>query len=95
LTRTAASFLRVLAFCEKVGIIASSEAWQACRSLRIRAAHDYGTDFVVTAAHFNALHGQLPMLEATTLALADHALKALGIEPPDARFAAALRPPPR
>lgn len=89
------TFLRVLAFCEKVGIIADSEAWQACRSLRNRAAHDYGTNFAVTAAHFNALHGQLPMLKATTLALADHARNALGIEPPDARFAAALRPPPR
>ena len=89
------TFLRVLAFCEKVGIITGSEAWQACRSLRNRAAHDYGTDFAVTAAHFNALHGQLPMLKATTLALADHARNALGIEPSDARFAAALRPPPR
>jgi hypothetical protein len=49
------TFLRVLAFCEKAGIIGSVEAWQTCRSLRNRAAHDYGTDFQLTASHFNAL----------------------------------------
>ena len=35
------------------------------------------------------------LTESRRLALADHARNALGIEPPDARFSAALRPPPR
>jgi len=85
------TFLRVLVFCEKVGIVSATEDWQTCRSLRNRAAHDYGTDFDVTASHFNALQGQIPMLVRTTLSLADHARQFLGIEPPDARFSTALR----
>ncbi len=85
------TFLRVLSFCEKAGIIAAIEDWQACRGLRNRAAHDYGTDFVVTADHFNALHASIPTLKKVTLALTDHAKRLLGIEPADSRFAAALR----
>ena len=85
------TFLRVLSFCEKADIIAATEDWQACRSLRNRAAHDYGTDFVITAQHFNALHAQISMLEAVTLALTDYAKRSLGIEPTDPRFAEALR----
>ncbi|MEX0670383.1 MAG: hypothetical protein WD060_08010 [Pirellulales bacterium] len=84
------TFLRVLAFCEKAGIIEAIEDWQACRSLRNRAAHDYGTDFVITAEHFNALHEQIPMLKRVTIALSGHAKRFLGVEPPDPRFAEAL-----
>ena len=84
------TFLRVLAFCEKAGIISSTEEWHACRSLRNRAAHDYGTDFELTAAHFNALHEQIPTLTAVTRALAAYAKQALGVEPADRRFAEAL-----
>lgn len=84
------TFLRVLAFCEKAGVIGSVEAWQTCRSLRNRAAHDYGTDFQLTASHFNALHEQIPALTAVTQAVAAHAKHTLGIEPGDRRFAEAL-----
>ena len=84
------TFLRVLAFCEKAGVIESSEAWHACRSLRNRAAHDYGTDFELTAGHFNALHDQIPVLSGVTLALAAYAKQALGIEPDDPTVAEAL-----
>ncbi len=87
------TFLRVLAFCEKADIIPSAELWQVSRSLRNRAAHDYGTDFEVTASHFNALRDHVPMLESATLALADYAERTLGITPADSRFAAALRRP--
>jgi hypothetical protein len=85
------TFLRVLAVCEKAGIVPAAEDWQTCRSLRNRAAHDYGTDFEVTASHFNALRGQIPLLTTVTLALTDQAERTLGIQPPDARFSAALR----
>ncbi len=84
------TFLRVLAFCEKAGIIESAEAWHACRSLRNRAAHDYGTDFEITASHFNALHEQIPALTAVALAIAAYTKQSLGIEPGDPRFAEAL-----
>ena len=43
-------------------------AWHACRSLRNRVAHDYGTDFELTAGYFNALHDQLPVLSGVTWA---------------------------
>jgi hypothetical protein len=76
---------------QKTGIVPSAEDWQTCRSLRNRAAHDYGTDFEVTAAHFNALSGHISLLKQVTLALADQAKQTLGIEPPDPRCAAALR----
>ena len=84
------TFLRVLAFFEKAGVIESAEAWHACRSLRNRAAHDYGTDFEITAGHYNALHEQIPVLSAATLAIAAYAKQSLGIEPADLRFAYAL-----
>jgi hypothetical protein len=84
------TFLRVLAFFEKVGVIESAEAWHACRSLRDRAAHGYGTDFEITAGRFNALHEQIPDLSAATLAIAAYAKQSLGIEPADPRFADAL-----
>ena len=84
------TFLRVLAFCEKAGVIESSEAWHACRSLRNRAARDYGTDFELTAGHFNALLDQIHVLSGVTLALAAYAKQALGIEPDDPTFAEAL-----
>lgn len=84
------TFLRVLAFFEKVGVIQSAEAWHACRSLRNRAAHDYGTDFEITAGYFNALHEQIAVLSAATLAIAAYAKQSLGIEPADPRFADAL-----
>ena len=84
------TFLRVLAFCEKAGVIESSEAWHACRSLRNRAARDYGTDFELTAGHFNALLDQIPGLSGVTLALAAYEKQALGIEPDDPTFAEAL-----
>jgi hypothetical protein len=84
------TFLRVLAFCEKAGVIESAEAWHACRSLRNRAAHDYGTDFEITAGHFNALYEQIPVVSAVTLAIAAYAKESLGIEPMDPRFADAL-----
>lgn len=87
------TFLRVLAFCEKAGIIPSAETWQVSRSLRNRAAHDYGTDVEMTASHFNALRDHVPMLEEITLALAADAERALGITPADSHFAAALRRP--
>jgi hypothetical protein len=84
------TFLRVLAFCEKVGLLESTEVWHTCRALRNRAAHDYGTDTGITAAHFNAIYDLIPFLTDVTLAASRHARMTLGVHPSDDRFATAL-----
>jgi len=56
------SFLKVLSFYEKCGVIASMEQWQLYRTVRNLAAHDYETDYAVIADHFNTLHELLPAL---------------------------------
>jgi len=38
------SFLKVLAFYEKTGVIDSVSSWQLCRTARNLAAHDYETE---------------------------------------------------
>jgi len=56
------SFLKVLAFYEKTGVIDSISAWQLCRTARNLAAHDYETDYAEIANHFNTLHDLQPFL---------------------------------
>jgi hypothetical protein len=41
---TGETFLKVLAFYEKTGVIDSIASWQLCRATHNLAAHDYGTD---------------------------------------------------
>lgn len=84
------TFLRVLAFCSKVGIVESSEDWQLCRSLRNRAAHDYGADHSITAEHFNTLHDWIPKLVSATFQLTEYAGKHLGVNAKDETFLKAL-----
>ncbi|HQS99164.1 MAG: hypothetical protein B7Y26_11635 [Hydrogenophilales bacterium 16-64-46] len=59
---TGETFLKVLAFYEKTGVIDSIASWQLCRATRNLAAHDYGTDYAEVAEHFNALHSLIPIL---------------------------------
>ncbi len=82
----AESFLRVASFCSKAGILESLEDWQACRSLRNRAAHAYGTDYTETAGHFNAMHTQIPLLTATVVRLSAYVRQTLAIEADDPSF---------
>ncbi|MFA7240760.1 MAG: hypothetical protein WC091_11655 [Sulfuricellaceae bacterium] len=56
------SFLKVLAFYEKTGVIDSISAWQLCRTARNLAAHDYDTEYAEIANHFNTLHDLQPLL---------------------------------
>ena len=51
------SFIKVLVIFEKLGVIVSIDDWQAARSARNLAAHDYEIDYQLVAQHFNALHG--------------------------------------
>ncbi|WP_253446682.1 hypothetical protein [Halomonas sp. Y3] len=50
------SFLKILAFFEKQGVIESISDWQRCRAVRNMAAHDYATSYAEIAEHFNLLH---------------------------------------
>ncbi|QTF93004.1 hypothetical protein [Halomonas sp. BM-2019] len=56
------SFLKVLAFFEKQGVIDTMGDWQRCRTVRNMAAHDYATDYGEIAEHFNLLHQLSDML---------------------------------
>lgn len=80
------SFLRVASFCGKVGILQSLDDWQACRSLRNRAAHAYGTDYTETAGHFNAMHSQIPLLTDTVVRLSAYVRQTLQIQTEDESF---------
>lgn len=56
------TFLKVLAFYEKIEVIDSVDSWQLCRTTRNLAAHDYGIDYAKIAEHFNSLHELIPLL---------------------------------
>jgi hypothetical protein len=75
------TFLKALAFYEKVGVIESIEAWQLCRAARNLAAHDYETDYSEITEHFNSLHHLLPQLYRTAAALLRYCHAPLGVQP--------------
>ena len=56
------TFLRVLAFYEKIGVIGPVETWQEIRSFRNSSAHDYETEYGAIADHFNTLRSLTPEL---------------------------------
>lgn len=56
------TFLKVLAFYEKMGVLDSVVAWQLCRTTRNLAAHNYDADYAGIAEHFNSLHALIPNL---------------------------------
>lgn len=85
---SADSFLKVLAYYEKQGVIASLEDWQLLRAARNLAAHDYETDYVAIAEHFNALYELMPGLLAAAAAFVHLCRGSLGVEPASADFAA-------
>jgi len=80
------SFLRVASFCYKAEILCSLEDWQACRSLRNRAAHAYGTDYTETAGHFNAMQTQIGFLTDTVIRVSAYVQENLQIQAADESF---------
>ena len=61
----AGSFLKILSFYEKAGVIESTESWQLSRAARNLAAHDYEIQYRDIANHFNTLHElRLPLYYA-------------------------------
>lgn len=80
------SFLKVLAFYEKEGVVESIETWQALRTVRNLAAHSYETDYAVIAEHFNTLYEMVSGLYQTAGLFIDHCDNRLGICPENADF---------
>jgi hypothetical protein len=78
---SADSFIRILAFFEKKGVVNSSEEWHACRAVRNMAAHDYETDYGSVAEHFNTLHELKPVLINCAACFLDYCEINLGIHP--------------
>lgn len=80
------TFLTVLSFYEKVGVIESVEEWQRIRMIRNMASHDYETSYDEIAEHFNALHTSIPQPLSTVVRLVDFCMQSLGIAPNEGAF---------
>jgi hypothetical protein len=81
------TFLKVLSFYEKAGVVDSIESWQLCRTTRNLAAHDYGIDYSEIADHFNALHNLIPVLYRNGRRFYEYCKDALGVVPARSDFA--------
>ena len=75
------TFIQVLVLFEKLGVLASVDAWQLARTARNLAAHDYETDYDQVAGHFNALHSLTPALFGVAKRFVTYAEEALGVSP--------------
>lgn len=82
------SFLKVLTFFEKLGILTSVSQWQQCRVVRNMAAHEYDLDYDGIAEHFNTLNELTPMLLHTARRLLQRVEGDLNITPASANFSA-------
>lgn len=81
------TFLRVLAFYEKTGVIESVEKWQLYRATRNLAAHDYELAHTEIAEHFNSLNELLPSLYADADRFHSYCRDSLKVEPVRGEFA--------
>jgi len=75
------SFLKVLSFYEKCGVIGSMEAWQLYRTARNLASHEYETDYAAIAEHFNTLHELLPALYGDAASFISYCKQTLAVDP--------------
>jgi len=82
------TFLKILTFYEKIGVLESVADWQLCRATRNLAAHAYDTDYDVIAEHFNTLHSLIPGLYATAGRFLSYCRDALRVLPSEGDFAA-------
>lgn len=81
------TFLKVLSFYEKVGVLKSVASWQLCRTTRNLAAHDYETDYAEIAGHFNSLHGLISHLYEDAARFLLYCQDTLGVAPACLDFA--------
>jgi hypothetical protein len=82
------TFLKMLAFYEKIGILDALADWQLCRATRNLAAHAYETDYGAIAEHFNTLNRLTPMLYGVAGRFVDYCQTALGVGPLSENFTA-------
>lgn len=80
------TFLEVLGFFEKVGVVNSTRDWQRIRALRNMAAHDYSIHYADIALHFNALKEVLPELLGVAARLVNYCETKLSIAPKNVFF---------
>ncbi|WP_022947227.1 hypothetical protein [Methylohalobius crimeensis] len=80
------TFLKVLAFFEKMGVINSIESWQLYRTTRNLAAHDYEIDYAAIAEHFNALYELEPALYRDAWRFVDYCRMELAVAPSQGDF---------
>ena len=79
-------FLKVLAFYEKHAVIESIETWQQLRTARNLAAHDYETNYLQIAEHFNTLRELSVVLYQISGKFTAFCASELEIEPTTADF---------
>ena len=87
LSEPSETFLKVLAFYEKVGVIESVTVWQTCRTARNLAAHSYETDYLAIAEHFNTLSEMLPVLYRASREFVSYCQLTLDVAPSSNDFA--------
>ena len=87
LSEPSETFLQVLAFFEKVGVIVSIADWQTCRTARNLAAHSYETDYESIAEHFNSLHEMQSVLYVSAREFVSYCRVTIGITPASEDFA--------
>jgi len=80
------SFLKVLSFYEKTGVLESVESWQLCRTARNLAAHDHDIDYAEIADHFNSLKTLTSLLYLSAARFLNYCQEMLGITPKQADF---------
>lgn len=82
------TFLKMLTFYEKIGILDALADWQLCRATRNLAAHAYETDYGAIAEHFNTLNRLIPMLYGVAVRFVDYCDRELTLHPLSDSFAA-------
>jgi hypothetical protein len=87
LGESADSFPESSGLVREAGVIASLADWQLLRTARNLAAHDYETDYLGIAEHFNTLHGLMPGLLQASGAFVLLCRERLGIAPTTGDFA--------
>jgi len=80
------SFLKVLSFYEKAGVLESVASWQLCRTARNLAAHGYDIEYAEIADHFNSIQALIPLLYISSVRFLNYCQETLGIEPKEADF---------
>lgn len=75
------TFLKVLSFYEKIGVLESVASWQLCRTTRNLAAHDYEIEYAEIAEHFNSLHSLAPALYGVAARFLRYCHDVLGVLP--------------